>query len=62
MISAIIILLSYLLEITLNHYLPSTYNYLYSMFFITSLITYIIINYKKEKTLYFIIGCCLIYD
>lgn len=59
----LILLLSYLLEITLKYYLPLLINFsLEPMFFISSLIIYILFYPKEKKIFYFMITSTLIYD
>ena len=64
MITILLILFSYLLEVILKYYFPKTgiFNYLEPMFLVSFLIVYIMINYKKKNSLYLIITSTLIYD
>jgi len=64
MITFLLIIFSYLLEVTLKYYFPSNsiFNYLEPMFFVSILIIYIILYHKNKKTLTIIIISSLIYD
>lgn len=64
MVTVLLVLFSYLLEVTIKYYLPNTgiYNYLEPMFLVSFLIVYIIINHKKKKSLSMVIISTLIYD
>ena len=65
MVFFIIMLLSYLLEVTLKYYLPlfsDVYQYLEPMFFVSFIIIYTILFYNKRESLYFVLGSSFIYD
>ncbi len=64
MVTILLILFSYLLEVTLKYYFPKTgiFNYIEPMFLVSFLIVYIMLNYKNKNSLYIVITSALIYD